>query len=217
MASVVEICNSALLKIRSNSINSLDESSVAAQACKLEYPTVRDQVLKDFDWGLNNTTKALQALTVTVHGWAYTWRYPNDCLRINKLMRDTEAISADSGGYVVSDQFDHRFRAIGSPKIKYRVVNANGEKVIVTNEPNLYINYRSRVEDTSLYNSDIVTAISYLLAANLSIVLAGVKDGRALRTDNLALYTAFKNQAQEDSADERDSTPEESEFITIRS
>lgn len=217
MASEVEICNSALLKIKSQSINSLNESSLAAQVCKLEYPTVRDQVLKDFDFGVNNTTKALQALSVKVFGWAYSWQYPNDCLRINKLMRSFEDVSADTSGYAVSSElYDHRFKVNNAPKIKYRVVNANNTKVIVTNEPELYINYRARITDTSLYGPDISTAISYLLAANIAVVIAGVKDGRALRTDNLALYNAFRNQAQEDSVDERDSTPAESEFITIR-
>src|SRR5688500_4621637 len=97
MASVVEICNLALTHVRGGSINSLDEASVQAQRCKLFYEIARDQALADATWGFNHALVALAELEdVEVFNWAHAWTYPSDCLHINKLIRNLEAVHDSS-------------------------------------------------------------------------------------------------------------------------
>jgi len=213
MPSVVEICNLALSQIRSGSINSLEDPSVQAQQCKLHYASARDKVLSDFDWGFNNSTKALQLLTGRVFGWAFAWQYPNDCLHINRLRRDEEDVEPDSN----RARLDPRLQLLNqTSRVDYAIKYLDGQKVIVTNENNLYMDYRAKVTDVTLYSSDLRMVIAYLLGAHLAISLAGMKDGRVMRADLMAMYDAFQREEKAEAANQRQSIPTESEYITVR-
>jgi hypothetical protein len=213
MSSVVEICNLALSQLRSGSINSLEDPSVQAQQCSLHYASARDKVLSDFDWGFNNSTKALQLLTGRVFGWAFAWQYPNDCLHVNRLRRDEEDVEPDSN----RSRLDPRLQLINQTnRVEYAIKYLDGAKVIVTNESDLYLDYRVKVTDVTLYSSDLRMAIAYLLAANMAVSLMGMKDGRVTRADMLALYSAFQTEEKAEAANQKQSIPTESEYITVR-
>lgn len=217
MASVVDICNMALAHLRVGSINNLNESSVQAQQCKLFYEMARDQALSDANWGFNRKLEPLAQLDVDIFNWAYVWQYPTDCLHINNLVRNLEEVNAGTGYVAASHLYDHRFRRPQDlPRVEFRLLNNDGARVIATNEPELRVDYRAKVDDPNLYLPDFRMALSYLLASYIAVVLVGIKDGRQRGTDCLALYNAFKTKAMDLNANESYRDPPESDYITVR-
>lgn len=223
MASEVEICNMALSSVRGKSINSLGESSTEAQQCNLWYSKCRDQVLTEIDWGFNTIVVALAQLTaVSVFNWGRVWAYPTDCLRINHVMRNIPSITtstASPGDSAIALRLSNDI-VIGdpsvTPRVQYRVMYDDGVKVIVTNEDTIRISYRSRITDANLFGVNVELAISQLLASKIAIAVAGVKDGKLMKVDSLALYGAWLSKAQDDTANERYQPEQDSDYIQAR-
>lgn len=82
MASEVELCNRALLRIgHTRLLSSLAEKSVEAQLCAQLYPEARDLVLAAFPWPHAKRRVALAPLSgVTRTDWANVFTLPSDCL-----------------------------------------------------------------------------------------------------------------------------------------
>lgn len=211
MASVIEVCNQALSHLRAGGINSLEERSVQAQTCKLHFDSARDQMLANTDWPFNHVLKPLALLTDEIIGWTHIWIYPSDCLHVNALVRqmDVPVTHGEALSHCARDWPK-------SQPVARRLYNLNNKRVIATNESDLWVDYRARVVDMNLWDVEARIALSYLLASYMAISLAGVKDGRQLRTDTLALYNAFKTSSANESANQQYMPEQESEFITIR-
>lgn len=219
MANEVEICNMALAEIHGSSINSLGESSREAQQCSLFYTACRDQVLTEISWGFNNRLTALAELTdLSVFDWAFVWAYPNDCLSINRLVRNVLSVEAGSGQSAVALRLnDTRFqRPRDLPLVEYEVMNVDGTKVIVTNEACMRIDYRLKITDPNLMPINVRIAISWLLASYIALPVVGVKDGRPLREDALKLYTVWLDKSGNQDSNEGHQAPRESDYITVR-
>lgn len=217
MASVIEICNLALSNIRAGSINSLTEASLAAQQCKLKYPFIRDQVLRDAPWQFARKVEPLAQLSLDVFNWAYAYQYPSDCLNIRKLILNIENINQGTGDTV------SRYRrplesqlSLDTYAVQYEVQNEGGNKIIVANDAELRAEYTLRVEDPNLYDSQFIMALSHLLAAELAIPLVGAELGRQLKSDNLQLYGNYINSAVANNMNEQHQNTPDSEFITVR-
>ena len=214
MASEVELCNMALSNIRSSGINSLSESSLQAQQCKLKYATVRDMVLADADWGFNSVLAPLAVLSgVSIFNFLYAYQRPVDCLYINRLVLNypyySSGISTPLQNLgVISPDLDKQ--------VAYREFNSNGVRVIASNEASLYIDYRARVTDPNLFNTAFMIALSWLLAAAVAIPIVGAEQGRALRADALNLYKSYVAAAAASAMSQRYTAPRDSEFITAR-
>jgi hypothetical protein len=83
MASVVQICNSALNQLGAGAITALTENSKNARLCNARYETVRDAVFRSHPW--NCLVKRLQlAQDSNTPAWGFTYQYtlPSDCLRV---------------------------------------------------------------------------------------------------------------------------------------
>lgn len=93
MASEIDVCNLALSNIRAGSINSLNENSLQAQLCKLKYSILRDRCLREIPWQFNHKIRALSPVTDNIFNWAYSYSYPADCLKINRLIGEYEEIA----------------------------------------------------------------------------------------------------------------------------
>lgn len=218
MTSEVEICNLALAHLRAKSINSLTESSVEAQYCKLHFPFLRDQMLEDTPWQFAHKIAPLAVLSDTLFNWAFVYQYPADCLHINKLLPNYTSISPSGiSSPTAARLYDH-----GHPqpdltiKIPYQIYNVDNGRVIASNDGELRADYRSRVTNPNLFSSQFVMALSYLLAAELAIPIVGVEKGRALRGDNLSIYEQYLGAAIASDGNEQHRPVNDSEFITIR-
>jgi len=83
MASIVQICNSALNQLGASSITALTDDSKNARLCNERYTTVRDAVFRAHPW--NCLVKRVQlAQDTATPAWGFTYQYtlPADCLRI---------------------------------------------------------------------------------------------------------------------------------------
>ncbi len=212
MTSEVEICNIALGNIRSSSINSLQEPSLAAQNCKLLYPVVRDKCLSALSWGFNHSIRPLSVVEVDIFTWAHTYNYPNDCLRINRLISPHEGLSSAAGSFTHREEL----RVGRRPAVPYEIFNVDGVKLIGANDVNLRVDYRAKVHDPDLFSVDFILALTHLLGAELAIPVVGHEKGRALRLECMRFYEQYIRTAMADDMNEQESYPEDSEFVTIR-
>ena len=86
MASVVQICNSALNQLGASSITALTEDSKNARICNERYETIRDAVYSSHPW--NCLVKRVQlAQDTDTPAWGFTYQYtlPSDCLRVLQI------------------------------------------------------------------------------------------------------------------------------------
>ena len=86
MASVIQICNSALNQLGASSITALTENSKNARLCNERYNTVRDAVFRSHPW--NCLVKRIQlAKDTETPAWGFTSQYtlPSDCLRVLQI------------------------------------------------------------------------------------------------------------------------------------
>lgn len=215
MASEVEICNMALSEIRAGSINSLTESSLQAQQCKLKYPFLRDMLLRDVPWNFAHKVDALALLTDDLHNWVYAYQYPSDCLYINKLILNFEEFGDTGDGVTRARHIEDIYTPDLNRQVKYEVMNVDGNRVIAANEPELRISYRKKVTDPNLFDSLFIMAFVQLLAANLAVPVVGAEVGRQLKKDAFDLYSAYISEAIEATMNESYVPPVDSDFINL--
>ena len=83
MASVVQICNSALNQLGASSITALTDDSKNARLCNERYTTIRDAVFRAHPWNcLIKRVQLAQDSDTPSWGFAYQYTLPSDCLRI---------------------------------------------------------------------------------------------------------------------------------------
>jgi hypothetical protein len=216
MASEVDICNLALSNIRARSINSLNESSLQAQVCKLHYPVLRDQLLRDAPWQFSHKVSALALLNDDLFNWVYAYQYPSDCLYINRLVLNFEEVSSDSST-VRSRFYDPMIpRPNLDKQVEYEIINVDDNRVIASNEPELRADYRSVVIDPNLFDSLFIQTIVNLLSAHIAIPIVGVEGGRGLRNDHFQIYQQLLESANAANLNEQYHPTLDSEFITTR-
>ena len=86
MASVVQICNSALNQLGAASITALTDNSKNARLCNERYETVRDAVYRSHPWNcLIKRQNLAQDATAPDWGFAKQFTLPSDCLRVLTL------------------------------------------------------------------------------------------------------------------------------------
>ena len=210
MSSEVEICKFALSEIRAGNINSLDETTPQAQQCRLKYPIIRDQLLSGYDFSFNQSIKALATVSDEVFDWDYVYQYPVDCLNIKRVIPDVETTSS----YLLETYNDPTL--LFQNDVIYRVMMNDGKKVIVSNYPNLRIDYRRSVTDPNLFESNFKMALIYMLAASIAVSIVGVKEGSQLRSSLLELHQYYLNMALVNSANQELTHLADSEFLTVR-
>lgn len=214
MSSVIEICNLALSNIRAGSINSLNEGSLQAQQCKLKYAILRDRCLREISWQFNHKIRPLAPVTTDVYNWAYAYSYPQDCLKIKRLVGQQEGIPFGQTGISMHNQM----MRVGDLRrqIPYEVFNFDDNKVIATNDPNLHIDFSAKVTDPNLFSDDFIIALSHLISSEVAIPIVGAELGRALRNDSLQLYRNYLASAIATDMNDQYFMPSESEFINVR-
>jgi hypothetical protein len=215
MASEVEICNIALANIRAQSINSFNEGSLQAQTCKLMYPILRDQLFEDVAWSFAHAVKPLSLLTLEAFGWGYVYQYPNDCLRVNKLIPNFNGVRDNTFRYdnfrgVREDVFGY------NGKVEYEIQNIDDVKVIVSDLAELRIDYRMLVTDPNKFTNQFKLTLAHLIASEIAVPIVGAEMGRQLRSDSYQIYTRYLAAASASNSNQQYSVVPESEFITTR-
>lgn len=137
MASVIEICNSALNQLGASAITSLTENSKNGRLCNARYNTVRDAVFRSHPWNCLTKRVTLAADSSTPDwGFKYAFTLPSDCIRVL-------GINAYDSNHKIE-----------------------GRKVLI-NESALKIIYISRVTDPNEMDVLLRETISAALAADM--------------------------------------------------
>ena len=147
MASVVDICNSALNLLGASTISSLTEDSKNARLCNQRYEPIRNRTFRSHAW--NFATKRVQLAkdsTAPVVEFANQYTLPSDCLRVLKVHTGTTDSIKDDLPYVVEGR-----------KIK-------------TDEGTIFLVYIALITDPNLYDSYFNEALSSALAADIAYV-----------------------------------------------
>ena len=148
MASVVNICNSALNLIGASTISALTEDTKNARLCNQRYEPVRNRVFRGHNW--NCLIKRVQLAansTDPVVEYAKSYALPSDCLRVLKIHNGTTDSIASN--------------------LDYKIEQRN----IVTDQTTVYLVYIALDEDPNNYDTYLREAISHQLAADLAYAI----------------------------------------------
>ena len=191
MASVVDICNSALNLLGASTISALTDDSKNARLCNQRYEPVRNRVFRSHAWNcLHKRVQLAQNSTAPVVEYSYAYALPSDCLRVLKVHNgSTDSIKSD---------------------IDYKLEGRN----IVTNEGTVFIIYIAIDTDPNNYDTYLQESISHQLAADLAYAVtnnATLADKYMVRADERLREARFID-ATENSL----GTIESSEFTDAR-
>ena len=144
MASVVNMCNSALNLLGASTISALTDDTKNAKLCNQRYEPVRNRVFRSHAWNcLHKRVQLAQNSTAPVVEYTYAYALPSDCLRSLKIHNGTTDSIASS--------------------IDYKLEGRN----IVTDEGTIYLIYIALDTDPNNYDSYLRESISHQLAADI--------------------------------------------------
>jgi hypothetical protein len=153
MASVVQMCNSALNQLGAASITSLTDNSKNARLCNERYETIRDAVFRSHPWNsLIKRQQLAQDTATPAWGFKYQFTLPSDSLRVL-------AIDAYNSDYKIE-----------------------GRKIL-SNESTIKIVYVSTVTDPNEMDILLRETISAGLAADLAYSITANLQVTGLMTD----------------------------------
>jgi hypothetical protein len=146
MASTIDICNQALVKLGSSRIASLTDDSKQAAALSTIYETKLRAELAAYPWTFAMDRVALPAAAASPSfGWLYQYPLPTDFLRMVEV-----------GEYFVLYQPDITMFAL------------EGRNILTDEGSPLRIRYIKYVANTGLYPALFVEALACRLAAELA-------------------------------------------------
>lgn len=199
MSSTVEICNLAISHLGTGKeIANLNENSAEANACRRYFDTALEQTLRGYAWPFANKFAALNLVEEDpTDEWAYSYRYPVDCL---------QAIRIVSGNRNESRQ----------DRIDYKIVNSNDGLLIYTDQENATLEYTVNVTDPNLYPSDFKMALSFRLASYIAPrITKGDPFGMGKRAMEMYMYEISMAQTSAYNEEQPSEIPN-SEFVRIR-
>ncbi len=144
MASVVNMCNSALNLLGASTIAALTDDTKNARLCNQRYEPVRNRVFRSHAWNcLHKRIQLAQNSTAPVVEYTYAYALPSDCLRVLKIHNGTTDSIASA--------------------LDYKLEGRN----IVTDEGTVYAIYIALDTDPNNYDTYLRESISHQLAADL--------------------------------------------------
>ena len=148
MASVVDICNSALNLLGASTISALTDDSKNARLCNQRYEPVRNRVFRGHAWNcLHKRVQLAQNSTARVVEYSNAYALPADCLRVLKIHNGTTDSIASA--------------------LDYKLEGRN----IVTDEGTVYLIYIALETDPNNYDTYLQESISHQLAADLAYAI----------------------------------------------
>ena len=208
MASIVDICNIALNRIRANTISSLTESTREARVCNSIYEVIRDEVLEAAPWDFARKSLELSVLSETYTGWDYAYQYPTDCILARYIIKNTE-----SSAYAFKDP--GAIQGVTS-RVKYAIYTDSSlaSKVILTDQADAELVYTAKVTDVNMYSSGFRLALSRRLAAELAVPIKGKESLQATCLQEYEYYLARAGAANAN--EDEDKSDDANPFVEAR-
>ena len=148
MASVVNMCNSALNLLGASTISALTDDTKNARLCNQRYEPVRNRVFRSHAWNcLHKRVQLAQNSTAPVVEYDHAYALPSDCLRVLKINNgSTDSILTN---------------------LDYKLEGRN----IVTDIDTVFLIYISLDTDPNNYDTYLRESISHQLAADLAYAI----------------------------------------------
>ena len=144
MASVVDMCNSALNLLGASTISALTDDTKNARLCNQRYEPVRNRVFRSHAWNcLHKRVQLAQNSTAPVVEYDHAYALPSDCLRVLKIHNGTTDSIATA--------------------LDYKLEGRN----IVTDLDTIFLIYIALDTDPNNYDTYLRESISHQLAADI--------------------------------------------------
>ena len=144
MASVVDMCNSALNLLGASTISALTDDTKNARLCNQRYEPVRNRVFRSHAWNcLHKRVQLAQNSTSPVVEYDHAYALPSDCLRVLKIHNGTTDSIATA--------------------LDYKLEGRN----IVTDIDTVFLIYIALDTDPNNYDTYLRESISHQLAADI--------------------------------------------------
>lgn len=201
MNSITEICNLAIsmLGVGEEIADYDDEDSEEARACRRFYEMARDNVLRDFPWSFANKIGIglAEVEEDPNNNWAYSYRYPSDCIAFRKILSGTRNDTRQS-------------------RISFELGADDDGRLIFTDMDEAEGEYTFKNENVAQYPYDFVEALACRLAYLIAPRIAGGNSANK-KAEMLQLYMMAISKAQKTTANEQQPDVEpESEYIRAR-
>ena len=145
MATDVEICNSAIAKVRGRRILTLSDDTTEARLCSALYPVLRKKLLRAHPWNFSKRRAELaQDAAAPEWGYAYKYQLPSDCLKL--LETD---IPYNSDWALEEDSF------------------------ILSDTSTVFVLYVADITDAARFDALFAEVLAYMLAAELALPITG--------------------------------------------
>lgn len=153
----LDICNMALAILGQAELSSLTEDNQRAILCNQYYDVVRQQLLRAHDWGWARGKDKLVLIREDEESDkpAYIYNKPAACLFVLRIY--------NLGLHRVFR--DQEFKLEYDAEKKYEVIRSYLEEA--------YVEYIRDIEDTSLFDSQFISALAALLAHEIAMSLTG--------------------------------------------
>ena len=148
MASVVNMCNSALNLLGASTISALTDDTKNARLCNQRYEPVRNRVFRSHAWNcLHKRVQLAQNSTAPVVEYDHAYALPSDCLRVLKIHNGTTDSIATA--------------------LDYKLEGRN----IVTDIDTVFLIYIALDTDPNNYDTYLRESISHQLSADLAYAI----------------------------------------------
>lgn len=186
MTAVVDIYNMALSHLGAARVLSPTESSKQASYCNVYFDASRRQVLEDAPWSFATGRRTLSLLDAEYPGWDYVYQIPTNTIRVLSLDSSSQ-LSGGGQAYRYESMVEDMGLQTG---VLFDTVfhGDRDEAVLVSNIDDAVATIIYDVKDPNAWPSHLILALSYLLASNIAVSLAGPKEGAAMQANCLALY-----------------------------
>jgi hypothetical protein len=227
MASVVDICNTALSHIGDTAnVTSISPPDGSAQAgyCATFYPIALSALLEMHDWGfatvrsttapVTNPTETTwidaNGNTQTSATWRFAYAYPANVVNMIAVL-PAHALSDYSANFgelhrswnCAYPDFANPADNVYMPQPYAVEQDGEGNLIILTNACNAVFRYTIQVDDPTKFSPLFVIALSYLLASMLAGPIIKGEEGIQVSTAMMAKASQYKGQAATSDANQR--------------
>lgn len=170
MASQLDVCNLALLRLGQGKIVSLSEGSVEANYLTQFWDADRRAALRDYAWNFAASKPTL--LTAydntafdLARDFVYVYALPSDCIRALELFAGATMQSFPPT--------DVNFTDASQTLTELMFFKVRSGRTLVTNLADAYLQYTKDITDVSKFDDQFVEALSYRLAVDLALPITG--------------------------------------------
>jgi hypothetical protein len=213
----VDICNMALTRIGSTqqiqSITSPPYTDTETAQCALWYPLCRDELMTMFAWPWLSRYAVLAQVntpgTRANNEWLYSYRYPTDCLSIERITSSPVnpavlSVPLTSQPTVYPTVVTPELRMDGDAyPVPFRIGSDSSGRLIYTDQIGAAVKYRSAGTDPTQFSIDFAMLLAWRLAMELSYGLARSDERRKhaeemFSREMLSVAARMRNENQDD-------------------